>query len=268
MSTKLTKESVKTPDQVTQTLKKGFVWTTGHSKIVLAGLGVFMFLGAVVTGLNSLSDTKERTQQEKYYILEKNYLDIKRGFEEFQQAEILKNNPKNPKISPESDKLKKPSGDFDKDYGSVVAGFENFIKEYPNGYAAQMAALNLGEIYSSHSKFDEALTALQKVEKGLEKKAMTSALIWMQMGNLLANKKDCKSAIEKWQFLLNSEALAFAHGEAKLRIGLCYESMNEVAKAEEIFTEISSNVDGKVGNPEVAREAKKYLRILKAQKNL
>lgn len=268
MSTKISKEEVKSPDQVTQTLKKGFVWTTSHSKIVLGGLAGFLLLGAAVSGLNYLSESKERTQQEKYYILEKNYLDKKRGFEEFQQAELMRANSKDPKSVPELDNSKKPTGDLEKDYGSILSGFESFINQYPKGHSAQMAALNLGEIYASHKKFDEALSALQKVESSLDKNDMISALVWMQMGNLFANKKDCKTAIEKWQNLVNSKALAFSHGEAKLRMGLCYESMNEVAKAEALLTEISTSTDGQTGNPEISREAKKYLRILKAQKNL
>ena len=268
MSTKITKTDAKTPDQVTQSLKQGFVWTTAHSKMILGGMGAFIALGAIFSTVNYLSQRKEKTQQEKYYVLEKNYLDKKRGFEEFEQAELMKATAKDPKKLPEIDISKKPTGDFNKDYGSIISGFEQFISEYPGGHAAQMAALNLSEIYASNKKLDEAFSSLEKVEKSLDKNDMISALVWMQMGNLLANKKDCKGAIEKWQNLLNNKTLSFSHGEAKLRMGLCYESLNEVAKAEEIYNDLGNNSSLSGGNPEVAREAKKYLRLIKAQKNL
>ncbi len=84
-----------------------------------------------------------------------------------------------------------------KDYGTVISSFDSFINESPNTKAAQMAALNLSEIYLTYKKNDEALTSLQRIEKGLDHSDVLTALVWMQMGNVLADKGDCKGAVEK-----------------------------------------------------------------------
>lgn len=271
MSTKFSKEELKSPDQMTKTLRQGFVWTTAHSKIVVGAIAAFVVIGVGVSLVGYFSEKKEISQQEKYYLIEKTYTEKKRGFEEAARAEMTQAQQAkkdNEKKVPAFDPSKKASGDIQKDYGSVIAGFESFISESPNTKAAQMAALNLSDIYLSYKKNDEALTVLQKVEKGLDKDGVLTGLVWMQIGNILADKKDCKGAVEKWQIIANNKDLAFAHDEAKLRMGLCFESMNDLAKAEELYTEISKKEDRNTTDFAASREAQKYLRLLKVKKNL
>lgn len=267
LSTKFTKEDLKSPDQVTQTLRKGFVWTTAHSKMVIVGITVFFVVGIGASILSYFTEKKEVTQQERYFLIEKSYTEKKRGFEEAARAELMAAQTKDKKNAPAFDPAKKASGDMQKDYGTEITGFEALISEVPNTKAAQMAALNLSDIFMSYKKMDEAVATLEKVEKGLDKNNVLSGLILMQLGNVFAGKNDCKMAIEKWQTIANSKALAFAHNEAKLRMGLCFESMNDLAKAEEIYTDASKK-DPNSSESTASREAEKYLRLLKAKKNL
>ena len=62
--------------------------------------------------------------------------------------------------------------------------------------------------------------------------------------------------------------LQFAHDEAQLRTGLCYESLNDLTKAEEVYASIGKKDDASTTDFAAAREAQKYLRLLKAKKNL
>lgn len=268
MSTKISKEDLKSPDQMTKTLRQGFVWTTTHSKMVIGLIVAFIVVGAGASIANYLGEKKEVSQQEKYFLLEKAYSEKKRGFDEAARAEMMAAQAKDKKAAPAFDPAKKASGDMQKDYGAVITGFESFISEAPNTKAAQMAALNLSDIYMTYKKNDEALATLQKVEKGLDNSDMLTGLVWMQMGNALANKNDCKGAIEKWQNLVSNKALAFSHDEAKLRMGLCFESLNDLAKAEELYTEIGKKDDQNTTDFAASREAQKYLRLLRAKKNL
>lgn len=268
MSKKFTKEELKSPDQMTQTLRQGFVWTTSHSKMVIGAIAAFVVIGVGASLANYFSDKKEVSSQEKYFLLEKSYTDKKRGFEEAARAEVMAAQAKDKKAAPAVDPAKKATGDLEKDYGSVVAGFEAFINEAPNTKAAQMAALNLSDIYLSYKKNAEALTALEKVEKGLDKGDVLAGLVWMQMGNVFADRNDCKGAIAKWETITNQKGLAFAHDEAKLRMGLCFETMNDSAKAEALYTEITKKEDTNTADFAASREAQKYLRLLKAKKNL
>lgn len=253
---------------MTKTLRQGFVWTTSHSKMVIGAVVAFIVIGAGASLVSYFSEKKEVALQEKYFLLEKSYTEKKRDFEEAARAEITAAQTKDKKAAAAFDPTKKASGDLTKDYGTIVTNLESFIAEAPNSKAAQMAALNLSEIYLTYKKFDEAFATLQKVEKGLDKNDMLTALVGMQMGNVLANKNDCKGAIEKWQSLTGNKSLAFAHDEIKLRMGLCFESINDLAKAEEIYNEVAKKSDPSTTDFAAAREAQKYLRVLKAKKNL
>ncbi|MGZ3775064.1 MAG: tetratricopeptide repeat protein [Pseudobdellovibrionaceae bacterium] len=273
MSTKFSKEELKSPDQVTKKLREGFVWTTAHSKLVVGAVSAFIVVGIGTSLAGYFSEKKEVSSQEKYFLIEKSYNEKKRGFEEASRAEMnpaqqAKKDKKDKKAAPEVDNSKKATGDLQKDYGTVVSSFEAFISETPNTKAAQMAALNLSDIYVSYKKNDEALAVLQKVEKGLGKDGVLAGLVSMQMGNILADKADCKGAVEKWQSIVNNKELAFAHDEAKLRMGLCFESMNDLAKAEELYSDISKKDDRSAGDYAAYKEAQKYLRLLKVKKNL
>lgn len=266
MSTKISKDDLKI-DQVTQTMRKSFVWTTDHSKMVLGAIIAFVVLGAGFSLWNVWAEKKEVSQQEKYFILEKAYNEKKRGFDEAARAEMMAATAKDKTKAPPVDATKKATGDLDKDYGTIAADFQAMIDSAPTTKAAQMAALNLSDIYSNYGKNEEALAALDKVTKGLGSAEAISALVWMQSGNLLANKGDCKAAVEKWQHIADSKKLSFAQDEAKLRMGLCFESMNDLAKAEEFYTQVTKKEDG-TADFAASREAQKYLRLLKAKKNL
>ncbi|MDG0816582.1 tetratricopeptide repeat protein [Bdellovibrio svalbardensis] len=269
MSTKISKDALKSPDQVTKTLREGFVWTTTHSKIVITVVAAFIVVGTGISIAGYLSDKKETATQEKYFAVEKVYNEKRRGFEEAARAEVMAGQAKDKKTAPAFDPAKKASGDLQKDYGTVIPGFEALINEAPSTTAARMAALNLSNIYMEYKKTDEALATLQKVEKALNKSEATSALVYMQMGNAFADKNDCKSAVDTWQKITAAKNFQFAHDEAKLRMGLCYESLNDAAKAEQLYTEVAKKENAEQPTDVAAvREASKYLRLLKAKKSL
>lgn len=260
-----TPNDARTPDQVTQTLRKGFAWTTMHSNIVIIAVIAFVVLGLGLSLAGYLSEKKEVAQQEKYFLLERAYTDKKDAFAETSRAELLAAQDKK---APAVDPAKKPSGDITKDYGTVVTDLESFVDAGPKTQAAQMAALNLTDLYMKYKTPDSALAVLQKVEPGLDKKEVLSALVHIQWGNVLAQKGDCAGAIPHWERVTSVKAFAYAHDEARLRMGFCYQSMNDLAKAEQVYTEITK-ADGSANRDFAAsREAEKYLRLIKAKKNL
>lgn len=253
---------------MTQTLREGFVWTTSHSKVVLSAILVFVVFGAGASIYSYFNTKKETSLQEKYYLIEKEYTEKKRGFEEVTRAETMAAQSKDKKNLPAIDLSKKASGDLQKDLGGVVTGFKALVSEAPKTVAAQMAALNLAEIFSNYKLSEDAIASLTQVEKSLSGKDAMSALILQKLGNLYADKGDCKTALEKWESIVSHKALTFAHDEAKLGMGLCYESLNDLAKAEQMYGEVSAKKDAETSNFAAAKDAERYLRILKAKKNL
>lgn len=254
MSTHLTKKDVRSPDKLTQELKKGFTWTTQHSKLVLLIVVALLIVGAGITGYSMWSDHREAQIQEEYFKFEKDYLDKKQAF---QQA-ALPVNPKAPQnAQPQSVKA---SGDIEADYGTVVKEFKTIVEQNPKTKAAKMSALNLAEIYSSYGKTDEAIEVLNKVTSGSD---MLAALVLTQVGTLQADKQDCKSALASWDKALSNKTAGFLSSSLFLKQGLCHESLGDIAQAEASYTKAKESA--KEGA--TAKSAEKYLRLLRVKQN-
>jgi len=267
LSKKLTKEEVKSPDQVLKTLNQGFQWSQSHSKAVIAAILVFVGVGVGYSLFSNLSERKESQAQEFYAKFEKNYLEKKRGFDE---AERQSARPPMKDAKDQPPVKAKASGDLEKDYGPEVAGLKKTMDEYPTSKAAQMAALDLSEIYMNYKKDDDAYQALQKVEKQSEGKNLISYVVLTQMGNVLAEKNDCKGAVDEWQKVLARPEANFLHDTLRLKSAFCYERLNEIAKAEELYKKVSQNSQDpknpQAGEVGLGKEAEKYLRLLKLKK--
>lgn len=266
MSTKLSKEDVKNPDQVLKTLNQGFQWSQNHSRAVIVGLIAFIVVGVGWSLMSNMSERNESQAQESYFGFEKSYLDKKRGFDEADRATTR------PPVGKDKETPKaKATGDMDKDYGPEVAGFKTVIEKHPTSKAAQMAALNLSEIYVNYKKLDDASAALEKVAEKSSGKDLISAIVLTQYGNVLSNKDNCKGAVEAWGKVLAQSQAAFMHDTLRLKSAFCYEKMNEVAKAEELYKKVSQNSQDpknpEAGETGLGKDAEKYLRLLKVKKN-
>lgn len=252
MSTKFTKEELKQPDQIQAELRKGFVWTTKHSKAVISAVAIFVVVGGGIALSNHFSKQKEASVQEKYYQIERSYLEKKRSFDE---------------AAAKKETAKMASGDIAKDYADIPQQFANFIKDNPKSQGAQMAALNLAEMYTSYKDLASAWNSLDSVSAGLNNSDSISALVYLKMGGVLADQNNCEKAIATWEKVTTQKSFAFAHDEAKLRMGICFETMNQLDKAEALYTEVSTKQE-QTSDFGAARDAEKYLNLLKAKKNL
>jgi predicted negative regulator of RcsB-dependent stress response len=272
LSTKLSKDDVKSPDQVLKTLKQGFQWSQTHSQILIGSIIAFIVVGVGLSVYGTMSEKKESKAQGAYAQFEKTYLDKKRGFEEADR-EALRPPPKDPK-NPEAKAPTKPkaSGDMEKDYGPEVAGFQKVMTDHKSTKAAQMAALNLSEVYLNYKKADEAQQVLQQVEPQSQGKDLVSNVVLTQYGNVLSDKGDCPGAVAQWAKVLAHKEVAFLHDSLRLRSGFCYEKMNDLTKAEELYKKVSQNADepkeltNGFAEPGLGKEAEKYLRLLKLKK--
>lgn len=266
MSTKLSKEDVKNPDQVLKTLNQGFQWSQSHSRAVIVGLIAFIVIGVGWSLMSNMSERKESQAQEAYFSFEKSYLDKKRGFEEADRAALR------PPAGKEKEAPKaKATGDMDKDYGPEVAGFKGVIEKHSDSKAAQMAALNLSEIYVNYKKVDDASQVLETMAAKSSGKDLISAIVLTQYGNILSNKDNCKGAVEQWGKVLSQSQVSFMHDTLRLKSAFCYEKMNDMAKAEELYKKVSQNSQDpknpEAGETGLGKDAEKYLRLLKVKKN-
>jgi predicted negative regulator of RcsB-dependent stress response len=268
LSTKLSKDDVKKPDQVLKTPTQGFQWTQNHSRAVIAGVIAFVVIGVGVSVLSSMTEKKESQAQEAYFKFEKSYLDKKRDFEEAERN-VTRPPVKDPKEQPVA--KVKATGDLEKDFGPEVTGFKQVLEAHLSSKAAQMAALNLSEVYMAYKKLDEATQSLEKVAFQASGKDLISAIVLTQYGNVLAEKNDCKTALDQWQKVLSHKETSFLHDTLRMKSAFCYEKMSDFAKAEDLYKKISQNSQDlknpQAGEVGLGKEADKYLRLLKLKKN-
>lgn len=251
MSKKLSKEDVKSPDQVTQKLRSGFEWGTQHSKALAVGLGVFALIAIVSVVYKAMSDKKEAASQEAFYRAEKQLLNLRAGFE-------LGANPLPPgQTTPAGVVAQKASGDFEKDFGPVTQGLKAVIDEHGTSRkGSKMAALKVSDLYLEFNKNAEATEILKKVDSN--SKDLLSSLVKLQLGTALSNQDNCAESIQTLDSVLKSNSAKFVHGQAKLKKALCHEKMNDIAKAEELYNQVKAESK----DTSIGRAAESYLRLL------
>ncbi len=274
MDKKLTKEEVRTPDQMTQGLGRFAEWVSKNIVIVIGTLVGLLVLGGVISVVDYFSTQKESDLQGKMSRVEHQYTEKKTKFKEAEQSDSAKalasakaaNKDKKDEKTPPAVKA---TGDLEKDYGPEVIGFEELVAKNGSSKAGQMSAIYLAEIYSEYKQSEKAIEALNKVVPKNEPSDVVTALAVNLKAGLLADKGDCNQAVDIWQKIISQKKIEYMHNEAKLRSAVCYEKMNDTAKAEKYYMELSKNTASKDEPDDRAatEDAKKYLRLLKVRSN-
>lgn len=237
-------------DPFQKELKKGFQWTTEHTRLVMIAGIAFVVIAAGITIKGYIDKNKEITAQTAYFPLEKALLE--------KRSQFMAADEPNAKKEEKTPAAPKASGDFSKDYGTEASALETFIGQYPDSKAAQMAALNLSSVQNQYKQFDAAEKTLEKVKS--DSSTLTSGLVLSELGTAKANRNDCQAAIATWDRVLSNKNAAFLSSSVKLKQALCYEALKNPEKAKSLYAEIrASDKEGNLG-----KTADKYARLLGA----
>lgn len=256
-------------DQITETMTAASEWAGKNAKLIVGVAVVLFVIGAGVAITSQVSQSREEAYQEKYFVLEKRMTDIKKNFDEAEQQEKAQAAAaKAGKAVDTKNTVKaKATGDLAKDYGTLPGDFEALIKDAPNSKAAEMAALNLSDLRANYGQADEALKVIDAVNVSNRTSDFVGALVVNRRAQLLADKGDCKGALDLWGKIVADSRAKFLHDESKVRMGLCYESTQDLAKAEQMYTEVSTKEPKTRDNESVAaKDADRYLRLLRLKK--
>lgn len=251
------KQDARQPDIVTAELKKGFEWTTSHTRLVSIIVGVFIAIGLGLSGFKYFSEGKEKDLQTEYFQFEQQISQKKEAFEEAK-------NPK-PPVKAEEEEIKKvapvkATGDLAKDYGEIPTNLDKFVSKNSKSRAGAMAALNLSGILVEYKKPQEAIEVLKKVKVS----GVLGDLISMQQATVLANLNKCNEASPMFEQLVASKTATYLKLEAKMKLGLCQSSLGNAPKAEETLAQVVE--EGK--DNAIAKSAQKYLRAIQLKKNI
>lgn len=261
-------KDVKKPDQFLVFLRRIFDAVVDRAALVVAALALILVAGGAYATWSHFAEQKELQWVEKYAAVEREYLEKKRQFLEAAQREQMRKS--DPKAAVPAGVL--PTGDLARDYGTVTTDFQALIDEAPKTRAAEMAALNTAVLYAEYNQKEKALDVLNQVNTSNRTRDLLGALIVNVKASLMASQDRCPEAVSLFEKITQDKRAGFLHQEAKLRTGLCYEKMNEMAKAEEIYKSMGSdssaeNVSPSAEGQNLGEDAERYLRLLRMKQS-
>ncbi|MDX9731890.1 MAG: tetratricopeptide repeat protein [Bdellovibrionales bacterium] len=225
-------------------------------KFVIAGIlaaGIVGGLGYVTVGY--VKARAEKSAQEAFYPLEKQYTEKRAKFDQARIAGITGQN---------IDELLKEgaavraSGDLSKDYGTLIDEMETFANDKKGTAAGTQAALFAAETRIQYEQADKASAMLHSTVEATKASSLIGGLARMASGNAFAAAGKCDEALKSWEQVLSAKPLAFLHGEAALRAGLCFEKSGDKAKALEMYRKASSESE----QSQAAKTARSLMRAL------
>ncbi len=249
MAKKISKEELRSPDAFVKTMEQGYSFTTRYGKSIAALfiVGLVVAVGVVVT--NFLKERKENAAVQALYQPQSEYKKLQ---DQYQQAKA----PADVKTDLKTPKPVAATGDLQKDYGTVIPGFESVIKEHSGTVAAGQAAVYLASIYQEHGKLDEAKAVLEKPLKDLSKDTLIYSVANMVYGNILASQDNCKDAVASFERVKN-----FLSVDASVKAGVCYEKLGQLDRAAEMYRKASTQSESSS-----SLAAKGYLRALEQKR--
>jgi predicted negative regulator of RcsB-dependent stress response len=268
VSIKLDKDEVKSPDQFLQGLEKVMAWIQKNIAIVGIIFAVLVIGGVAWSIWDNVSSSKEEKLLSELALPEKEYNEKKNKFKEGERQLEAKKKAEASKDKKDAankdEKIEVATGDLQKDFGPYVEKFTELVNREPKSKAGQISAMYLAEMYTDYKQPEKALEVLNKVS-GEKANDVISALILNLKAGLIADKGDCQAAVSIWENVTKEKKVAYLHDEAKLRMALCYEKMNDNSKAEQLYTELSKPSEDPEFDRAVSEDAKKYLRLLKVR---
>lgn len=249
MSKKISKEELRSPDAFVKTMEQGYSFTTKYGKAIASVVIILLLVavGLVVSGM--LQDRRETKAVQALYTPQSQYKKLQ---DQFQAAKA----PVDPKADPKAAKPAAATGDLQKDYGSVIPGFESVIKEHSGTVAAGQAAVYLATIYQEHGKLDEAKATLEQPLKDLKSGTLIYSVANMVYGNILASQDNCKDAVATFEKVKN-----FLSVDASVKAGVCYEKLGQLDQAAEMYRKASTESESSS-----SLAAKGYLRALEQKR--
>jgi predicted negative regulator of RcsB-dependent stress response len=217
-------------------------------KGILGIAGLVIVAGLIGTLVSQNSISKEKQVQEKFFAID---------------AKVKKYKEDKFKAADKTAEKKEEVASVPVDVNQLKTELETFVNENTGTVAAQIAGLELAEIYNSENKGNDALALLQKVETKSD--LLSNVLVRMKIAQSFADQDRCSDALIIWNKVLGSKATSYLHAEAKINQALCYKKMNDLAKAEEILNQVKNDKADETGQSN--READRILRLIQFNKS-
>lgn len=230
---KITKQDLKRPDLFLYESAKVADWIYKHKKTFTITVLTLAMAGVLWAVYGSYTENIEQKAQTDLYQAEKTLKTVE---------------------APAKDK--KPA--TEQDYKPALDQLKSVVEKYPSSQAATFAALNYSRINFGFKKYDDNIALLEKV-KSKARFAVPKALTYNSLAINYVAKGNCDAAINQWNQIEGNDDMTFFHGDVLVNKALCYEKQGKIELAQQMLKKAESQTK----NPEVAKTAKKYLRLMK-----
>lgn len=249
-------EGIRNPDAVQEVLLKVGKWMEDNIRVLAGVIAILILAGIGFVVSQWLDNRAERRAQEAYYSIEAKYTKIRDEFDRARFAALAPNANSNAAVN-----AKQPTGDLEKDYGTIPSELEAFARENAKTSAGAQAAILAANLYLTYQQPDKAIEIAKIPATNLSDNRLLTNLAKVLWGSALADKGDCNEAIKIWGTVLENKAMTSLHGDVALRTGLCYEALNDTDKAREFYRKVVAHSD----DTSAATTAKGLLRALEAK---
>jgi len=203
---KITKKSLKEPDEFVSSTEKAFLFITHHVKpIVTGGIVVLILLLSIF-----LYQKWEKRNEEEAY-------------RKFSLAVDLYQMVSSP------NKEGSPS-----EYKNVLEKFGEVIAKFPRTLPGRISLLYQGNIHLRLSEFEEATKSYQTFLQKAKKEKLYRIFAMEGLGYSHEGKKEYEKALDAYQKILE-EGETFQMGNAYLNMGRCYEKLGKNKEALENY---------------------------------
>ena len=164
-----------------------------------------------------------------------------------------------PATTPEGEKVAaEKAPEVKKDLSEVSALYEKVISDHKGTKASIIAATKLADLYSEQGDTEKALEVIKTVESKVKPSGLVEGLALMTIGRHYEMSGKCDMAVKPWESVLEAPSLKFLHSEAHLKLGLCYENLNDLDQAKTHYKVLSDDY----GDSAAGRTGKRLLSLI------
>lgn len=259
--TKQIEADAKRPDSFIVFGEKVFKTIEKHRLSIALGLIGLFVVGIGLAAYDQIVNWREAKAASRIYnsesVILKKVAELERKESEKLQKlteAMMASKSKTPPALPEKEKV-----DFDAVFGSAVGSLEQAILSDLQSQAGRAAAANLIGLYLNYEKVDKATEFVSKLN--IKSQDTMGALLNIQVATLAMNQGDYQKASEILEKLTQQKDTEFLRPTGLLKLGLCYEKLQQMDRAKEVYTRVSTEFP----DTETSRNAKSYLRSLELQ---
>lgn len=200
------------------------------------------------------------------------YRSEKRAFEDFYSIQSpLKKSLKEEKEKRKEDEKKEKQDFFNfkpvvfnkKDLETIFSAhiqkYQDFINKNKNKKASILASLELGELYFNAKDFPSVKNILLPLEPMIEDKSEVLAYLFLNLlGSTFMELKKWNQALTYFKKILKNKNNSYLHPNVLLKIGLCYENLNQKEKAAQQYKDLIK----KFPKSSLIQKARSYLNLM------